>query len=77
MAHASGYGGGYVHFDETDDWTDETKVYNTALHELGHSLGLKHSDDPNAAMFSGLHLDGKEISIGQDDINGIRALYGE
>ena len=80
MAHAYGSGGERapcVHFDETDDWTDETKVYNTALHELGHSLGLGHSDDSNAAMFSGLHLDGKEISIGQDDINGIRALYGE
>ena len=68
---------GDVHFDETDDWTDETALYNVALHELGHSLGLGHSDDSNAAMFSGLHLDGKEISIGQDDVNGIRALYGE
>ena len=79
MAHAYGSGGERapcVHFDETDDWTDETVLYNAALHELGHTLGLGHSDDPNAVMFSGL-LEDEEYSISQDDINGIRALYGE
>jgi hypothetical protein len=43
------------------------------LHEIGHSLGLDHSDDPNSIMtrvVSGL------ARLGNDDVAGIQELYG-
>lgn len=51
-------------------------VQNTLVHELGHVLGLDHSDVPEATMY---HTSIKgEISkrdLDLDDINGIRYLY--
>jgi hypothetical protein len=40
-------------------------------HELGHFLGLSHTDDPSATMF-GSYMPGME-TIKQDDVNGICA----
>ena len=63
MAHAfypyeMGSWGGDVHFDEDENWkensTDLTKgvdFYTVALHELGHSLGLAHSPVYSSVMF--------------------------
>jgi len=40
--------GGDVHMDDTEQWTinsyDGTNLLQTLTHELGHSLGLSHSD---------------------------------
>ncbi len=47
----------------------------TAAHEIGHSLGLGHSRDRNALMYA--YLTSDSAKLGQDDINGIQALYGK
>lgn len=52
---------------------DPTKGYKTILHELGHGLGLNHSDVPGAVMQA--YLSRAENKLTQDDINGIRDVW--
>ncbi|XP_066474893.1 stromelysin-1-like [Tiliqua scincoides] len=72
--------GGDAHFDEDEDWTtglQGSNLFFVAAHEFGHSLGLFHSDDPNALMFPVYQYTqhSKNILSG-DDIEGIQQLYG-
>lgn len=73
--------GGDAHFDEEEHWTVDTprgtSLLMTAAHELGHSLGLSHSSDRTALMAPFYRGYEKDISLAQDDIEGIEALYGE
>jgi len=74
---------GDVHFDNGNTWSvhpsNGIDVIEVMAHELGHSLGLGHEESLDAIMnprygarFSG---PGTGILL-QDDINGIRNLYG-
>ena len=49
--------------------------FPNALHEIGHILGLKHSDDKNSVMWPIAHHG--HIGLQEDDIKGIQALYGK
>jgi len=51
-----------------------TDLYQVALHEIGHSLGLAHSTDPNAIMYPTLGPGNTDLSAA--DIAGIQSLYG-
>lgn len=69
---------GDITFDNTEQWNND-KFLETAVHELGHSLGLDHEGDVGAIMnpvlnnrFAGTN----EPFLLQDDIDGIRYLYG-
>ena len=44
---------GNMHFDADETWGvgSGVDIYTVALHELGHALGLSHSDDPNDVMY--------------------------
>ncbi|XP_009911929.1 interstitial collagenase [Haliaeetus albicilla] len=84
LAHAFQPGegiGGDVHLDEEEAWTKDGRGYNLFIvvaHELGHSLGLSHSNDPGALMYPTYsYTDPKEFLLPQDDIDGIQAIYGQ
>jgi hypothetical protein len=44
---------GDMHLDDAESWHigANTDLFSVALHELGHSLGLGHSDNPNDVMY--------------------------
>jgi Matrixin/PEP-CTERM motif len=74
---------GDVEFDHSDPWqavgtTHIPDILGAATHELGHTLGLAHSDDSNAVMywifqrFQGLGTG----HLSADDIAGIQSIYG-
>ena len=54
--------------------TQNVDLLTVAAHEIGHNLGLDHSNDPNALMFPS--YSGPHRSLGNDDIAGVRSLYG-
>ena len=67
-----------LHFDDEERWVDsETRnvdLLTVAAHEIGHTLGLAHSSDPDALMYPS--YSGPYRTLGQDDIEGIQELYG-
>jgi hypothetical protein len=73
---------GDVHFDDSEDWTLDTRsdgsqpidLVTVAAHEIGHALGLNHTTVSNSLMNS--NYTGSHRFLGQDDIDGIRSIYG-
>ncbi len=48
-------------------------IFSLILHELGHSLGLGHSEDSDAIMYPWYGFD---TELHPDDIAGIQQIYG-
>jgi predicted Zn-dependent protease len=51
----------------------QTELYQVALHEIGHALGLAESSDPNSVMFP--LLGPSNTSLDATDITDVDALY--
>ena len=68
----------FLHFDDDERWvnsdTQNVDLLTVAAHEIGHTLGLAHSSDPNSLMYPS--YDGPRRFLGQDDIAGVQDLYG-
>jgi len=65
---------GDMHLDDDEGWRIgvNTDVFSVALHELGHALGLGHSDYPGAVMYPYYSLATK---LTPEDTSAIRTLY--
>ncbi|HEX6035080.1 MAG TPA: matrixin family metalloprotease [Anaerolineales bacterium] len=83
LAHASfpnPYDNGqvFLHFDDDERWVDSESrnvdLMTVAAHEIGHTLGLAHSSDPNALMFAS--YSGPRRFLSEDDVAGAQAIYG-
>lgn len=57
----------------TDALSTPLGFLSTAIHELGHAIGLGHSANPNAIMYP--YYNGK-IELSSEDISGAQAIYG-
>lgn len=70
-----------MHFDDDETWILKkgdtgTDFYWTALHEIGHSLGLDHSNYQNAVMYPFYTGFKENLELNEDDVKGIHYLYG-
>ncbi|XP_022741449.1 metalloendoproteinase 1-like [Durio zibethinus] len=82
LAHAFAPQDGRLHYDADENWSttnlttiNQIDLESVAVHEIGHILGLGHSQDPRAIMFAYYMPGTIKRNLGQDDIDGIRALY--
>ncbi len=73
---------GDLHFDDQESWATthngngngSIDLLSVAIHELGHALGLRHTNIPDAIMYP--TYNGNRRILSQDDIDGIQSIYG-
>ncbi|CAO2657063.1 Nn.00g058660.m01.CDS01 [Neocucurbitaria sp. VM-36] len=63
-----------VTFNDDYQWNDDRLFNYTAVHEIGHALGLSHSAVESAVMFA--YFEGNIRPIHPDDKLGIHSVYG-
>ncbi|KAI3891914.1 hypothetical protein MKX03_026322 [Papaver bracteatum] len=87
LAVASGprSAGAFLHFNAAHTWavdfnSEKSKsaydLETTAVHEIGHLLGLNHTSISEAVMWPYIGARTKHVNLALDDVNGAQALYG-
>ncbi|KAL5016516.1 hypothetical protein ScPMuIL_006105 [Solemya velum] len=73
---------GDVHLDDAEKWVANSngtgeQLFCVALHEIGHSLGLKHSRANDSVMWPWIESCDYNATLAADDIRGIMSIYGD
>ena len=72
LAHAYYPEVGDIHIDDSETWTLDSEwgsnFLQTLTHEIGHSIGLKHSHIRGAVMFPFAGAYNRNFQLHQDDI---------
>ncbi|KAL5006166.1 hypothetical protein ScPMuIL_017324 [Solemya velum] len=80
LAHAFMPPTGDVHFDDEHNFTyhdpDGIELFQVALHEFGHSVGLHHSEVNGSVMAPFFIGYIPSFDLHEDDIAGIQKIYG-
>ncbi|MFD8320425.1 matrixin family metalloprotease [Kitasatospora purpeofusca] len=63
---------GSLNFDRSEPWT-AVSLLNAAVHEIGHILGLAHSNNPASVMYPAIR---KTAVVDAESIDAVRSLYG-
>ena len=82
VAHSTYPMDGRVHLDASEQWTLDgvggrgLDLRYVLAHELGHAIGLRHSNASEAVMNPIYRKSGVDgVRLGQDDVSGVRRLY--
>ncbi|GLJ20533.1 hypothetical protein SUGI_0373600 [Cryptomeria japonica] len=85
LAHSFPPEDGRLHFDGAESWTVNLQ-YNSdmsaidlesvATHEIGHILGLGHSNIQEAIMYPSIPARTRKVDLQNDDVEGVQGLYG-
>ena len=88
LAHAYYPTDGRIHFDDEEHFTElgsssgwwfwkkeSRSLLYVAVHEIGHALGLQHSDVRGSVMWPTAKTGAPVLHT--DDSNGIRSLHGK
>lgn len=86
LAHAFAPVDGRLHLDNAESWTvdiskptatvEDIDLVSVAVHEIGHIIGLEHSNVANAIMYPTIAPLSANQVLHADDIEGAQALYG-
>lgn len=71
---------GEIHLCNQENWSltaggGVIDLFSVALHEIGHALGLEHSQNENDVMYPGYKSMGV-TGLGDNDVDAIQRLYG-
>ena len=71
-------GSGTLDFCESSCSGDGVDLQNVVTHEVGHFLGLGHSDEVNASMYGeSTRGEIRKAFLNDDDVEGVCSIYGE
>ena len=73
-SRAVGTWAGDLFFNTAVDWNNLASIEAAALHEVGHVLGLGHSDDPASPMH--VHGPSSVLELTNQDIRDLQAIHG-
>ena len=71
-----------LHFDADENWTDQEtppghNLLVVAVHEMGHCLGLTHSQSADSIMYPTYKHELSKHILSQEDFKRIQKAYGK